>query len=1099
MSAFSSHLKNFLTKNEKGKFSWRFERVSKQLTVKFSNTFNGKGNHFVFTDPIGEFEKYLHPEDRDHFINTLQAEIEEGESFSIKHRIKVDDTIWVLNTTGIICSDEGKDSLVINGCSCDISEQAERENYYFLASASVDCSINGVVSSDLEGNITYANQSAVRMWGYESYQEMVQEKPTVFHYWTEESLEKAQKIMQQLLVDGHYYGENELIGIKKDGSLFQTQIQSSIIRDPESRILGVTGSFYDITAKIIAEKKERDLSTLVEQSHSAILRIDLLGTILYVNKYVCDFFGFTLEELIGKNVKETIVPHTDSDGGNLEEFVSMILNDPESFTNVENENIKKDGTRVWFSWANKPLLDQHGKVIEILSIGNDITQYKHKAEELERSEKLLREAEALAKIGSWELDLIQNKLHWSDEIYRLLNLEKGTFQPTYETFLGYIHPDDMEEVNRVYTKSVEEKSLYEIIHRILLKDGTVKWVHEKAITVYDKDGTAIRSLGTAADVTELKQTQHELELLKNSLEDQVKKRTAELEMANEELGVMNEELSTAIDELNETHSLLYKQEETYRLLSENSADIVTSYDHNLKSTYVSPSLHDLTGFDTLEVNNEKLKKFIHPEDFKKVEQILFDQNSQSELVRYRRLKKDGQYFWVEAAISIGFNNKKEIENIIINERDISTQKSIEDELRASEQKFRVIFENAGTGIVFGNNIGEIIFANEYFYSLLGYDVTEGKKVNFSIVEITFEEDRKKESELVTGLLKRKETSFSLNKRFYRKDKSLIWVSWNVSIIWDENHLPLYLAGIAIDISDEIKAKEQVKLAMDELQIKNTTLKETQQQLLLSEKMASLGGLMAGIAHEINNPMNFISGGVQALRENISDINHTFRHLKEPESISTDFQDRLKEIDPQVRILNKIIGNIENGVSRTLEIIKGLQIFTRSKEDEIANVDIHENINSTLIVLRNNYREVTEIKKDYGKIPPIDCNPGKLNQVFSNLISNSIYAINEKFQGNGMGLIYIKTQLDKSKKYVVLEFGDNGKGVPPEIKQRIFEPFYTTKPMGKGTGLGLSLSFSIIKEHHGEMELLSKTFKIKDVSEKFTVFQLRLPINQNVKE
>ncbi|MDH5603820.1 MAG: ATP-binding protein, partial [Cyclobacteriaceae bacterium] len=350
----------------------------------------------------------------------------------------------------------------------------------------------------------------------------------------------------------------------------------------------------------------------------------------------------------------------------------------------------------------------------------------------------------------------------------------------------------------------------------------------------------------------------------------------------------------------------------------------------------------------------------------------------------------------------------------------------------------------------------------------------------------------------TRLIRKKATSFSLNKRFYRKDKSLIWVSWNVSVIWDENQQPIYLAGIAIDISDEIKAKEQVKMALEELQMKNTTLKETQQQLLLSEKMASLGGLMAGIAHEINNPMNFISGGVQALRENISDISLTFQQLKEIETgiHSQKLHNQLDNIEPQVKILNKITGNIENGVSRTLAILKGLQIFTRSREDEIANVDIHENIDSTLIVLRNNYREVTEIKKDFGKLPPIDCNPGKLNQVFSNLITNSIYAINDKFQGKGLGIIYIKTRLDKSKKNVILEFGDNGKGVPQEIKQRIFEPFYTTKPMGKGTGLGLSLSFSIIKEHHGEMELLSKTLKHKGLNEKFTVFQLRLPINQS---
>lgn len=248
------------------------------------------------------------------------------------------------------------------------------------------------------------------------------------------------------------------------------------------------------------------------------------------------------------------------------------------------------------------------------------------------------------------------------------------------------------------------------------------------------------------------------------------------------------------------------------------------------------------------------------------------------------------------------------------------------------------------------------------------------------------------------------------------------------------------------------------------------LKEAQNQLVQSEKMASLGQLTAGIAHEINNPVNFVLSSINPLKIDLEEIislldkyqqiissNNLFPTFEEVEKFK-------KEIDYEYLIneIQSLLKGIEEGGRRTTEIVRGLRNFSRLDEEEKKLANIHDGLESTLLMLRNQYKNKITIIKEFGNIPEFLFYPGKLNQVFMNILSNAIQAITNE------GEIKISTTLEND--LVIVKIKDNGIGMKEETKSKIFEPFFTTKEIGKGTGLGLSISYGIIKDHDGEVEV-----------------------------
>ncbi|MEM7104666.1 MAG: ATP-binding protein [Bacteroidota bacterium] len=273
-----------------------------------------------------------------------------------------------------------------------------------------------------------------------------------------------------------------------------------------------------------------------------------------------------------------------------------------------------------------------------------------------------------------------------------------------------------------------------------------------------------------------------------------------------------------------------------------------------------------------------------------------------------------------------------------------------------------------------------------------------------------------------------------------------------------------------------KAYNKLNSAHDQLHQAYSQLKEMQFQLIQSEKLASLGQLTAGVAHELNNPINFVYAGIAPLKNNLLEIEQLLKRYKTlPDKKNQDKELKafLKQyeklnIDDLISENQSLIEGIEEGARRVRDIVIGFRKFSRGEEGKTILSNIEEGLESTLSILRNEYKDRIKINKDYGNLPLVECYPGQMNQVFLNVLTNAIESI------DGHGEISIKTW--QSDAQVHISINDTGIGMTKEETSRIFEPFFTTKDVGKGIGLGLSISFGIIKQHHGHIEVSSEKLK-----------------------
>jgi signal transduction histidine kinase len=267
-----------------------------------------------------------------------------------------------------------------------------------------------------------------------------------------------------------------------------------------------------------------------------------------------------------------------------------------------------------------------------------------------------------------------------------------------------------------------------------------------------------------------------------------------------------------------------------------------------------------------------------------------------------------------------------------------------------------------------------------------------------------------------------------------------------------------------------------------------SLKSTQSQLVHSEKMASLGQLVAGVAHELNNPIGFIYANFPHLEEYTKDLLSLIEELRQlplEDAQKAVIEQKIKAIDLEFikEDTLKIIRSGQSGASRIKEIVSSLRSFSRLDEAELKSVILEDGINDTLAILNHQIRNRVEVIKDYQLNQPVLCRAGQINQVFMNIIYNALQVI------DGSGSLRISTR--KEDKFAVISVADSGKGIPPDVISKIFDPFFTTKKVGEGTGLGLSISYGIIESHGGRIEVTSELGK-------GTTFIIYIPLNPETK-
>ena len=303
-------------------------------------------------------------------------------------------------------------------------------------------------------------------------------------------------------------------------------------------------------------------------------------------------------------------------------------------------------------------------------------------------------------------------------------------------------------------------------------------------------------------------------------------------------------------------------------------------------------------------------------------------------------------------------------------------------------------------------------------------------------------------------------------RFRAADGRYLWMHDTLRLLRDAEGAPLEVMGSLTDITDR-------KLMEQEQQMLITRLQEAHTQLLQAEKMASIGQLAAGIAHEINNPVGFVNSNMGTLQRYVAtlcSVVHDYDAAIASSAAAPELSTRIAQIGQQADLdflqddASALVRESMDGLKRVKEIVQSLKDFSHMGVSEWQLADLHHGLDSTLNIVANEIKYKARVEKQYGQLPPVLCLASQLNQVFMNLLINAAHAIADQ------GVITIRTGSAADAVWVAI--ADTGCGIAPELLNRIFEPFFTTKPVGSGTGLGLSLSYGIVNQHGGRIEVSS---------------------------
>jgi PAS domain S-box-containing protein len=389
------------------------------------------------------------------------------------------------------------------------AEKALREKADLL-----DLTHDTVFVMDLEGVIKYWNRGAEECYGWTAEQAVGR----VVH----ELLETVfpvplEQIKAEVTRTGRW--EGELVHTKKDGTQVVVASRWSLQRAKQGTPVAILETNNDITERKRAgealHESERKYRELVEHANSIILRWTHDGRITFLNEFGLKFFGYSAEEIIGRDVVGTIVPPTEKAGRDLRQLMLQIRGDPEVFEQTINENMRGNGERATVAWTNKIVWGAEGGVSEILSIGTDITERKHAEEALRRSESYLAESQALTHTCSWAADgTTRMTLYWSEETFRMWGFDPEQGLPTWRQIVQRIHPQDFEKYKETVEKVFVEKLDVDFEYRIVLPDGTVKHVHTLAHPVLNPAGEVREVKGTTVDITERKRAEQERERLR---------------------------------------------------------------------------------------------------------------------------------------------------------------------------------------------------------------------------------------------------------------------------------------------------------------------------------------------------------------------------------------------------------------------------------------------------------------------------------------------------------------------------------------------------------------------------------------------------------
>lgn len=570
-----------------------------------------------------------------------------------------------------------------------------------------------------------------------------------------------------------------------------------------------------------------------------------------------------------------------------------------------------------------------------------------------------------------------------------------------------------------------------------------------------------------------------------------------------------------VTERTQSQDVLRKSEERYRSLLEATSQLIWHTTAEGELATEQPSWSAFTGQSFEESKGRGWLKAIHPDDQAHTATAWSKAVSDRTLYKteHRLRRCDGEYRYMSVCALAVPEPDGRIREWIGVHTDITERQQAETWLKESEERFRSYFNLPLVGIAITSPDKGWLDVNDKACTMLGY--TRDELIRLTWSELTNAEDLVLDNQLFVQMLSGQIEQYAMDKRYVCKDGATLHTHLGVGCVRKPDGSVDYTVALMQDITERKLAEEALRESETQLRAQTQALEETlrsqrqmQAQLVQSEKMSSLGQLVAGIAHEVNNPINFIHGNLTHVNEYIRDVMHLLRVYQEqyPQPPIT-VQEAIDAIDLDFLIedLPKVVASMEMGSERIRQIVLSLRNFSRLDEAEMKAVDIHEGIDNTLLILQSRLRVRAgqpgiQVLKDYGNLPLVDCYAGQLNQVFMNVLANAIDALDEGSEvqvGSGKAnvtachlapAIHLRTTTVGTE-WVEIYIADNGVGITEHVRSRLFDPFFTTKPVGKGTGMGLAISYQIVVEKHcGQLECSSTPGK-------GTEFTIRIPVGQ----